>query len=103
MACYPMIEAALMESVPSAVRGRVFGLFILNSGLLGNLSHWWIGRWVQDLGSVADQATAYRGAYLGLASLVWISMIGLICLRMIRSLSPTSPMVSSADSDANAS
>ncbi|MBT5707499.1 MFS transporter [Verrucomicrobia bacterium] len=103
MACYPMIEAALMESVPSAVRGRVFGLFILISGLLGNLSHWWIGRWVQDLGSVADQATAYRGAYLGLASLVWISMIGLICLRMIRSLSPTSPMVSSADSDANAS
>jgi MFS family permease len=103
MACYPMVEAALMESVPSAVRGRVFGLFILISGLLGNLSHWWIGRWVQDLGPVADQATAYRGAYFGLACLVWISMIGLICLRMIRSLSPTRPMVSTADSNANAS
>lgn len=103
MACYPMIEAALMESVPSAVRGRVIGLFILISGLLGNLSHWWIGGWVQDLGAVADQASSYRGAYLGLACFVWLSMIGLFCLRMIRSLSPPGQVVSAVVTDANAS
>ena len=85
MACYPMIEAALMESVSITVRGRVFGLFILISGLLGNLSHWLIGRWVQTLGEVAKQAASYQGAYLGLGSLIWVSMVGLICLRMIRS------------------
>ena len=34
MATYPMIEAALMESVPDAVRGRVFGFFITIGGLL---------------------------------------------------------------------
>ncbi len=85
MACYPMIEAALMECVDVAVRGRVFGLFILISGLLGNLSHWWIGRWVQELGEHAMQATAYHQAYLGLGTLVWVSMIGLVCLWMIRS------------------
>src|SRR5207237_686478 len=36
MSSYPMTEAALMESVPDAVRGRVFGLFITVGGLLGN-------------------------------------------------------------------
>ncbi len=87
MACYPMIEAALMECVDVAVRGRVFGLFILISGLLGNLSHWLIGRWVGELGEHANEAGAYRDAYLGLGALVWISMIGLICLWMIRSQS----------------
>ena len=87
MACYPMVEAALMECVDVAVRGRVFGLFILISGLLGNLSHWWIGRWVGGLGVRANEASAYRDAYLGLGTLVWISMIGLICLWMIRSQS----------------
>lgn len=85
MAGYPMVEAALMESIPADRRGRVFGLFILISGCLGNLSHWVIGRWVGALGTQAMEPSAYRGPYLGLALLIWISMIGLICLWMLRS------------------
>jgi MFS family permease len=51
MASYPMVEAMLMESVPDAVRGRVFGLFITIGGLLGNLSHWIAGDAVKRLGN----------------------------------------------------
>ena len=85
MAGYPMVEAALMESIPAAVRGRVFGLFILISGCLGNLSHWVIGRWVGTLGTQAVEVEAYRAPYLGLALLIWGSMIGLVCLWVLRS------------------
>src|SRR5438876_3821433 len=37
MSNYPMVEAALMEAVPDAVRGRAFGFFITVAGLIGNL------------------------------------------------------------------
>ena len=50
LASYPVVEAALMESVPDAVRGRVFGLFITTGGLIGNISHWAVGDFVKNLG-----------------------------------------------------
>src|SRR5204863_618349 len=77
MASYPMIEAALMESVPDAVRGRVFGLFITVGGLLGNLSHWIMGVWVKRLGQSAYLPEGYFGIYGILAALLVLSLIGL--------------------------
>ncbi len=84
MGCYPMVEAALMESVPDAVRGRVFGLFITVGGILGNLAHWLAGRWVERLGAGAAQTASYHGFYLLLAALLVASLPGLLCLREIR-------------------
>jgi MFS transporter, FSR family, fosmidomycin resistance protein len=84
MASYPMIEAALMQSVPDAVRGRVFGLFITVGGLLGNLSHWIVGNWVKGLGNEALDPTAYRPLYLFLSFLLLASLLGLPCLHAIR-------------------
>jgi MFS family permease len=84
MASYPMTEAALMESVPDAVRGRVFGLFVTAGGVLGNLSHWWAGAKVKQLGAAANSAGAYRGIYLVLAVVLFISLGGLACLPAIR-------------------
>ncbi len=83
MACYPMIEAALMDSVPSASRGRLFGLFILISGMLGNFSHWGIGKWVAEMGPLAAEPASYRVGFGALAILIWLSMIGLLCLQML--------------------
>ena len=54
LAGYPMTEAALMESVPDAVRGRVFGVFVMTGGVLGNLSHWVMGAKVKQLGPAAE-------------------------------------------------
>ena len=84
MGCYPMVEAALMESVPDAVRGLVFGLFITVGGILGNVAHWFAGRWVEHLGAAAAEPARYHGFYLLLAGLLLASLPGLLCLREIR-------------------
>jgi MFS transporter, FSR family, fosmidomycin resistance protein len=84
MATFPVVEAALMESVPDAVRGRVFGFFITIGGLLGNLSHWVVGKWVQKLGASGNSPKAFYSAYAFLAVMVLLSTLGLVCLRAIR-------------------
>lgn len=73
-----------MESVPDSVRGRVFGLFMLGAGLLGNLAHWMVGAAVQKLGPEAAMARAYYPIYGVLSLTVLISLFGLPCLYAIR-------------------
>jgi len=99
MASYPIIEAGLMEAVPDSVRGRVFGFFITIGGLCGNLSHWLVGKWVQQLGSSATSVSAYYGLYTFLGCLVLLSTIGLVGLNAIRrreGLSPAEETASAA-------
>ena len=84
MASYPMIEAALMESVPDAVRGRIYGFFITVGGLIGNLSHWQIGNRVEAMGGATHQAADYVPIYTALALLIVVSLAGLPCLHAIR-------------------
>ena len=84
MASYPIIEAAVTEAVPDAVRGRVFGLFITVGGLISNLSHWLVGDWVQKLGARASTPQSYCPLYGFLTLLVLASLAGLPCLRAIR-------------------
>lgn len=84
MASYPMVEAMLMESVPDAVRGRVFGLFITIGGLLGNLSHWIAGDAVKRLGQRATTVEGYVPLYYGLAVFVVVSLLGLVGLNALR-------------------
>lgn len=84
MASYPMVEAALMESVPDEVRGRVFGLFILVGGLIGNVSHWAAGGWVRALGERATSPAGYFLIYAALAGLVVLALAGWPCLKAIR-------------------
>ncbi len=84
MSSYPMVEAALMQSVPDAVRGRVFGLFITVGGLLGNLSHWIVGEAVRRMGNAAHQPASYFGLYGLLALMILLSLLGLPCLHAIR-------------------
>ena len=84
MSSYPIVEAGLMEAVPDAVRGRVFGCFITIGGFIGNLSHWLVGRWVENLGPAGTQVSAFYRLYGVLAMLLAISLLGLPCLRFIR-------------------
>jgi MFS family permease len=84
MASYPMVEAALMESVHDSVRGRVFGFFLTVCGLTGNLSHWLAGAWVKKLGARAYSPDGYYSLYTQLAALVLLSLAGLPCLHAIR-------------------
>ncbi|MBI3878262.1 MAG: MFS transporter [Verrucomicrobia bacterium] len=91
MASYPMVEAALMVSVPDAVRGRVFGFFITIGGMVGNLSHALAGRWVQSLGERAHETHSYFNVYAGLAGLMLFSLLGLVCLHALRLVEMTLP------------
>ena len=71
-------------TVPDSVRGRVFGLFITIGGLLGNLSHYIVGRWVESFGEQAHEVRAYYSLYGWLAIFLVLSLAGLPCLRAIR-------------------
>lgn len=81
---YPMVEAALMQSVPDAVRGRVFGLFMTLGGFMGNLSHWVMGEQVRRMGDAAQHVATYRPLYAVLAGLMVASLSGLWCLHALR-------------------
>ena len=83
MACYPMIEALMMESISPAVRGRAVGIYLTVSGGAGTLAHWLCGRWVDRMGD-ATQATAYHGYYVMLAGLMMATLVGVGCLEWIR-------------------
>jgi len=84
MSNYPMVEAALMQSVPDAVRGRVFGLFITVGGLISNLSHWIVGDQVKRMGNAAYLANSYHPLYGAIAVMALLSLVGLPCLHALR-------------------
>ncbi|MBM3882717.1 MAG: MFS transporter [Verrucomicrobia bacterium] len=86
LASYPTTEAALMLTVPAAVRGRVFGMFITMGGLVGNLGHWLAGAYVERLGPAAAQPSSYDLAYGLLGALVLVALGALPCLRALRRL-----------------
>jgi len=76
LATYPIVEAALMESVPDAIRGRIFGLFITVGGLVGNLSHWLVGGWMASVLGVVT-CLGYLLAYTPLKKrTVWATFVG---------------------------
>jgi len=84
LATYPITEAALMDAVPDAVRSRIFGLFITVSGLVANLSHWLVGRWIKGLGTGASVAENYLRLYGALSLMIVLSVIGLPLLHALR-------------------
>ena len=84
MATYPVTEAAVMESVPDAVRGRVFGVFLTFGGMVGNISHWAVGVLVKNLGANASSPANYQPLYNFLALMLLASLTALPCLHAIR-------------------
>jgi MFS family permease len=84
MASYPMVEALLMESVPDAVRGRIYGMFITIGGLVGQLSHWVVGIQVRHMGDDARVVENYFPLYVCIAALLLLTLLGLPCLHAIR-------------------
>lgn len=90
MATYPMVEAGLMESVSDSVRGQIYGLFLMAGGIVGNLGHWFAGKWVHSMGADASNYRNYGQVYVILAMLVLLSIGGLACLRALKKKEPQS-------------
>jgi MFS family permease len=100
MSSYPMTEAALIESVPDPVRGRVFGLFVMTGGVIGNLSHWAVGARVRHLGDSAHLVGAYVPIYGAMSVLLICSLAGLLCLEPIRRREGSTSKLAASDSPA---
>jgi MFS transporter, FSR family, fosmidomycin resistance protein len=90
LATYPIIEAALMESVPDVLRGRTFGVFITVGGTISSFAHWAMGH-VADLlqhraaGTQSPLlATDFAPWYALLAGLIAVSVIGVRGIRWLR-------------------
>ncbi len=83
MATYPVVEAALMQAVPDAIRGRFFGLFITLGGFFANFSHWIIGAWVQKLDTHSADASSYFPLFATLAVMLAFSTFALLFLRRL--------------------
>jgi MFS family permease len=99
MGSYPMTEAALIESVPDAVRGRAFGIFVMCGGVIGNLSHWAAGVKVKELGESAHSVSSYFSTYAVMALLLVVSLTGLFCLHAIQRREPAAaPTKAASDS-----
>jgi hypothetical protein len=52
--------------------------------LLGNLSHWIMGHWVEHLGPAASSPRGFYAIYAVLSLLVLLSISGLLCLHALR-------------------
>ena len=84
MASYPIVEAGVILAIHDSMRGRAFGLWITIGGLLGSLSHWLVGHWVEGFGARATQPEAYYLLYGVLALLLVASLAGLPCLEAVQ-------------------
>ncbi|MFM2295963.1 MAG: hypothetical protein RLZZ350_2376 [Verrucomicrobiota bacterium] len=83
MPTFPVVEALLMQSVPDAVRGRIYGMFITVGGLVGQLAHWLAGEAVKRMGDGAQHTENYFPLYATLAALLLLTTLGLPCLNAI--------------------
>ena len=70
------------------------GFFITIGGLVGNISHWLVGRWVQHLGPRADSPSGYYSLYATLAVFILASLLALPCLHAIGKREKPAPEVS---------
>ena len=84
LASFPIVEAALMQSVPDAVRGRVFGFYVMITGFVGALAPWAVGLRVRHLGEAAQDGHSYFGIYGAVGGMGLLALAGLPCLHAIR-------------------
>jgi MFS family permease len=80
LASYAIGEAAMLERVSPAVRGRVIGLFITWAGTFASSSVWAMGWWTDRLGERSTRPEGYYSIFAVLgAMLVFASLsVGLI-------------------------
>ena len=84
MATYPIVEAALVQTFPDNVRGRVCGVFLTVCSIIGNMAHWVSGKWFVNLGDRAGIPESYYNLYLILGILAVLSLLGLYFLRNLK-------------------
>jgi len=80
---YAVSDAALLERVPAALRGRVVGLFLTIAGSVAATGPWVMGAWTDALGPRAFIQAAYAAPFATLGALLAISSLSTLVLRTL--------------------
>lgn len=67
MGSYAISDAAMLERVPAAMRGRVVGLFLTYAGTFASLGPWVMGWWTDAFGARGSDPRMYAGPFALLA------------------------------------
>jgi MFS family permease len=70
---YAISDAAMLERVEPAVRGRVVGLFLTLAGTFASLSPFSIGLWVDLLGERANEPAGFVWPFAMLGAMMVVS------------------------------
>jgi MFS family permease len=74
---YAMSDAAMLERVPAALRGRVVGLFLMIAGTAAATSPWIMGYWTDAFGARASQPLTYVGPFILLGATMWFAVLAM--------------------------
>lgn len=72
---YAMSDAAMLERVPAAQRGRVVGLFLSLAGTAASMSPWVMGFWTDTFGPRSSDSMAYVGPFVLLGASMWFATL----------------------------
>ncbi len=91
-ASYAISDAATLERIPAALRGRVSGLFLSIAGTVSALGPWAMGRGTDSLGPVQiKNPHAYLPLFLALAIPIMVSAFAALLINRLGS--PTGPPI----------
>lgn len=80
---YAVAEAAMLERVSPAVRGRVIGIFITIAGTLASFAPWLMGAWTDAMKDRAYVASAYALPFGVLALLFVYASLSILFIRRL--------------------
>jgi MFS family permease len=92
LSSYAVGEAAILERVAPAVRGRVIGIFITIAGTLASSSPWLMGAWTDAMGDAAGDPRSYALPF-GVLGLLHVSAAGAVPLIRRVGATPTEQRV----------
>jgi MFS family permease len=73
MGSYAVSDAAILERVSPAIRGRVVGLFLTLAGTFASLAPWAVGYWTDLLRDRASEPHEYLPIFATLSGMMWVA------------------------------
>jgi MFS family permease len=83
LASYAISDAATLERVAPAIRGRVVGVYLSCAGTLGALSPVCMGYWIDKLGPRAAHPSGFIGPFLAVAAAMAFASLSPLVIRRL--------------------
>jgi MFS family permease len=80
---YAISDAAMLERIPNALRGRVYGLFLTVAGTMSATGPWAMGQWTDALGPQASVPHAYFPLFGAIGVLMVLAVFSKPCLARL--------------------